>query len=155
MTCEKYRGAIMDLAAGELDAAAEGDLAGHLASCPSCRRELAETQALLRDARAAFDIPAPVFAVKRSRRFSVPLWAAAAAVVIAAFASGYTGFVAGGARAPEIIRAITVVADSTDGFWSLRQKAPAAAIERKSQPRTCEFWDYRAALERTRKGARS
>jgi anti-sigma factor RsiW len=154
MTCEKYKGVIIDLAAGELDPAAERGLREHLASCPSCRRDLEETQALVRDARAAFDVQAPVFAVKRSTRFRVPLWGAAAAVFIAALASGYMGFVAGGARAGEVIRPITVVAKSADGFWSLRQKAPATAAERKSQPRNCEFWDYRAALEKMRRGAR-
>ena len=48
--CARFRALVHDLVGGTLDAGAQADLDGHLASCPACRALLADLEAMRRTA---------------------------------------------------------------------------------------------------------
>jgi anti-sigma factor RsiW len=97
MTCTRYETDLALYVERDLPAAAAASVEAHLAECPSCPRLLAElyaSQALVKDLAAEEIDPESIATVRvraivaaaRARRslrsFTVPAWAAAAAVVL-------------------------------------------------------------------------
>jgi len=159
MDCDKCQELIVDLAAGELAGDDERAVAAHAAQCAACRKTLEETRALFAGARAEFALAAPPRIIAAARRRAgasgtsprVPLWAAAAAVFIAALLAGSSGYFAG--KNEEGRRAVyaAVVADSSPGFWKVKAPRPGKVGAAKEEGRS-KFWDYRARYDEIKRG---
>lgn len=129
MSCDEYRGKIIDLAAGELSPKAAERVRRHLAACTECTRELAETERLLGSARQALELEAPALkapsdapATRRARLgWRIPAWAAAAGMLICAVTGASLGYIEGrGGAAAEPEPPHVRVADATSDFWNMR-----------------------------------
>jgi anti-sigma factor RsiW len=93
VNCEQIERSLDAYVDREIDVDAAGAVREHLATCPSCRRRVAELEALGRLVRSVPPYPAPArlraqLAQPRAARMKLPLsrmvtWAAAATVVLA------------------------------------------------------------------------
>lgn len=152
MGCDEFENAIVDLAAGECQRDVESRLREHLVVCAACRENLRRLEGLFNDARAglSFETPPELDARVRGRidrravlgvRLRVPLWAAAAAIFLAAMTAGFAGYRAGrlpaNAPAPPVI-----IAKVHSEFWRIPDKWRGFAAAGSSSATTKGFWSY-------------
>jgi len=152
MGCEEFENTIVDLAAGECQLEAEGRLREHLDGCAVCRETLRRLENVFEDARSglSFETPPALDARVTGRsgrrsapgaRLRVPLWAAAAAIFLAAMAAGFAGYRAG--RLPATAPAPPVViAKVHSEFWKIPDKWRELTPAGSSSRTTKRFWSY-------------
>jgi len=125
--------ALSALLDGELSAADEADVRGHLAGCEQCRAELSATERMRTLVRELPALELPSIVVERARwvgRARRPSRLAAAAAAVAAVAASALFVVAGGGReapvSPEMGRLVEVHATSGVNGDPVSQLTPAA-----------------------------
>jgi anti-sigma factor RsiW len=125
--------ALSALLDGELSAADEADVRGHLAGCEQCRAELATTERMRTLVRELPELELPSIVVERARwvgRARRPSRLAAAAAAVAAVAASALFVVAGAGReapvSPEMGRLVEVHATSGANGDPVSQLTPAA-----------------------------
>lgn len=163
MTCEEYERLLVSLAAGELEDSEAAEVMDHVAQCRECRKALGDIKALFARAKRELTLDAPDGLVpeilkaaggrhRRPRAWRVPLWAAAAAVVVAALACGIFGYREGkaerGAVKEEHAGRAAVLEERTLGFWQAGSQVPWRIKAAPASQDGGRFWESPAAFDR-------